>query len=188
MSGEQDASGRFDYLFEPLDGEVATTDDDVAASTHMPDDRRSSTPARRIGIVAVIAAAVATIAVAALLLLFLNRAEPADQVDPSVSTSSPSPVAPIATAEPAVEPPPPELTASAVETPDTTAIFEPPFQPQPVPTSANTPTMPAAPPPTVRAPISVEPQTHPPFPNQQPSRDGNQPGGLLPGGGLPGPL
>ena len=70
MAGEQDHSGRFDYLFEPLDVDMANTDVIVASAVEQADadDRRSRTAATRFGIAAVV---VAMVAVATATVLFL---------------------------------------------------------------------------------------------------------------------
>jgi hypothetical protein len=184
MAGEQDDSGRFDYLFERLDDDVANTQDVVAATVENADakDRRARTAATRIGIAAVIVAMIA-VAVATVLFL-LQRPTPASRLDTPTRTT-PS-VEPIATTEPVFQTPPP-VTASSIAPMPTPAVVVPQpvpqLQPQPAPTTSAGPASPMPPSPTMRAPISVEPEPHPPFPNQNaPSGNDDQGGGLL--GGL----
>jgi hypothetical protein len=179
-----DPDRRFDYLFEPLESEEANTDADSIPATESNADNRRSRTAVRIGIAAVICATIAT--VIATVMLLLRQPERSDIINIPVSTT-PTSAPPIITT-PAVLEATPEVTASSVQTPAPTVIVEPqpPLPPAPT-TSASAPDVPTAPEPTIRPPISVEPEPHPPFPNQVPSQDENQPGGLLPGG-LPGPL
>ena len=184
MAGEPDDTGRFDYLFEPLEADVANTEGTVAPAGTA--DTRSRTAATRLGIAAVVVAMIA-VAIATVIFL-LQRSDPASRVDAPIRPSTPPSVEPIATIEPIFQAPP-QVTASSLEPPLTTAVVVPQPQPapQPAPTSAPrtaanvTETKPPSP--TIRAPISVEPEPHPPFPNQNaPSGDDDQGGGLL--GGL----
>jgi hypothetical protein len=185
---QHDPDRRFDYLFEPLESDEANTDADRvgAPATELPDaDNRRSRIAIRIGIAAVICATIA--ATVATVMLLLRQPEPSDIINIPVSTSKPTSAAPPTITTPAVLEATPEVTASNIQTPAPTVIVEPQPQLPPAPTtSASVPEVPA-PSPAMRPPISVEPEPHPPFPNQIPSQDENQPGGLLPGG-LPGPL
>ncbi len=194
MAGEQDHSGRFDYLFEPLDVDMANTDVIVASAVEQADadDRRSRTAATRFGIAAVV---VAMIAVAIATVLFVLQ-RPTPRLASTLRSAHCTAffVAPIATIEPVVQSPPP-VTASSVEPPHTTAVVVPqpqpqlqpepqpepepapqPLEPQPhlqpaptisAPTTAASATERTPPSPTMRAPMSVEPEPHPPFPNQQ---------------------
>ena len=156
MAGEQDDSGRFDYLFEPLDDDMANTQDIAVPTVEEADadERRSRTAATRIGIAAVVVAMIA-VAIATVLLL-LQRPHPASRLDTPTSTT-PS-VEPIATTEPVFQAPPP-VTASSIEPPPPIAVVVP-----------------------ERAPISVEPEPHPPFPNQNAPADNDEDGGGLLGG------
>jgi hypothetical protein len=176
MAGEQDDSGRFDYLFEPLDNDLANTHRVVVPAVEQADadERRSRTAATRIGIVAVVVAMIA-VAIATVLFL-LQRPNPASRLDTPTSTT-PS-VEPIATTAPVLQTPPP-VTASSIEPPPPIAVVVP----EPEPTTSAAAREPMPPSPTLRAPISVEPEPHPPFPNQNaPGGNDDQGGGLL--GGL----
>lgn len=184
MAGEQDDSGRFDYLFQPLDDDMANTEGSAAPVEQADADERRSRTAARIGIAAVVVAMIA-VAVATVLFL-LQRPNPASRLDAPTSPSAPPSVEPIATIEPVYQAPP-HVTASSIEPPPPTAIVVPqpqvPSQPQPIPTTSIDGTEQMPPSPTMRAPISVEPEPHPPFPNQNaPSGDDDQGGGVL--GGL----
>ena len=201
MAGEQDHSGRFDYLFEPLDIDLANTDVIAASAVEQADadDRRPRTAATRFGIAAVV---VAMVAVATATVLFLlQRPPPATRLDAPIRPSAPPSVEPIATTEPVFQSPP-QVTASSVEPPQTTAVVAPQPEPQPqppepqphlqpapqppptisAPTTAASATERKPPAPTMRAPMSVEPEPHPAFPNQQPGGDNDQEGGGLLGG------
>jgi hypothetical protein len=185
MAGQHDPDRRFDYLFEPLESDEANTDADSIPATESDADNRRSRTTLRIGIAAVIGATIA--AVIATVMLLMRQPAPSDMINVPVNTSTTTSVPPTITT-PAVLEATPEVTASNIQTPAPTVIVEPQPQLPPAPTtSASVPEVPTAPEPTIRPPISVEPEPHPPFPNQIPSQDDNQPGGLLPGG-LPGPL
>ena len=130
------------------------------------------------------------VAVVAALLLQRPPA-PADPVD------TPLAPAPLSTAVPNVTPqpgpvPPPETSVSEVPTEAPQAIEPGPQQvPQPQPTtSARPPEASVTNSPATRSPISVAPETCPPFPNQGPhgGGGGSDDGGLLSGPDLPGPL
>ncbi|PXX11296.1 hypothetical protein C8E89_103385 [Mycolicibacterium moriokaense] len=196
MLGE-DLSGRFDYLFEPLDvDESAGNGDD--ADPHVPeqsdDDNRWF---RRIVLTGVV---LATLAVAAAtVILLLQPAQPSQlTVTPIDATSSSAPVStaisptaspalsismPTTTAQP-VPVLPATVSAPAVQTSTARPIVEPQRPPGQEPTTvASEPAhAPMPPAPTTRAPISVSPESRPPFPDQNPPQDNNQRGGLL--GGL----
>lgn len=186
MAGELDDSGRFDYLFEPLDDDLANTEGIVGPAVEQADaaERRSRTAATRIGIAAVVVAMIAVAIATALFLL--QRPTPASRVEAPIRPSAPPSVEPIATTEPVFQAPP-QVTASSIEPPPPAAVVvpQPQVQPQPQaePTTSAGPAAPMPPSPTMRAPISVAPEPHPPFPNQNaPSGDNDQGGGLL--GGL----
>jgi hypothetical protein len=138
MLGE-DLSGRFDYLFAPLEvDESAGNGDDMTAGAPEHDEDDDGRWSRRI---------------------ILIGAQPVPVTPATVSTSA----VPTSAATPTVEPQRPP-----VREPTTVASGPPPA---PMPPSA-----------TTRAPISVSPESRPPFPNQNPPGDNNQRGGLL--GGL----
>jgi hypothetical protein len=188
MSGEDSLSGRFDYLFEPLEAEES--DDGII-------DADSATGRRYRGGVPVALAFAAfvlgTLGVVALVaLLLLQRPNvPTEPVDSSLEPTPLSTTVPVMT-PPATPMAPPEspVTETATEAPQT--IESAPSrqtQAQPEPTTAtreseghvtNSP--------TTRAPISVAPETRQPFPSQGGQRGGPNQGDLIPGIGLPGPL
>ena len=182
MAGEQDDSGRFDYLFEPLDNDLANTQDIAVPTVEQADadERRSRTAATRIGIAAVVVAMIA-VAIATVLLL-LQRPHPASRLDaptthhafcradrdnrtrlPGAATRHRIPHRTSAS----------DCGRRAAATRATAT-----------PTGADDVgrrerTQPPSP--TMRAPISVEPEPHPPFPNQNaPSGNDDQGGGLRP--------
>lgn len=182
----EDLSGRFDYLFEPVEGdESADGGDDQSpeAPAQPEDDNRWSNRIVLTGVV------LATLAVAAAMaIVLLQPARPARQpVIPSdstplstvMSTQMPMPT----TTAPPVPVAPTTVSPSTVRTSVATPTVEPPRPPAPPPaTIASEPPGPMPPPPTTRAPISVSPETRAPFPNQTPPRNNDQRGGLL--GGL----
>jgi len=104
----------------------------------------------------------ATMAVAAETVIVLLQ--PAQRTQLSVTPSDSTP--PSTTVSTAISPAMPQRPP--VQAP-TTVASEPPQAPMP-------------PPPTTRAPISVSPESRPPFPEQSPPRNNDQRGGLL--GGL----
>jgi hypothetical protein len=196
MLGE-DLSGRFDYLFEPLDVDESAGDGDdmPALAPEQPDDDKPWS--RRIVLSGVVLATMAV--AAATVILLLQPAQPtqlivtpldattpsttvstaiAPAMSPALSTSmptttaQPAPVMPVTVSAPAVQ------TSAAVPT------VEPQRPPAQEPTTVASEPAPAPmpPPPTTRAPISVSPESRPPFPNQNPPRNNDQRGGLL--GGL----
>jgi hypothetical protein len=188
MLGEEEDTGRFAYLFEPLDGGEAGADiDDVdAPQVAQPDldHRWSGTTPNRSVLVAVVLTAMA--AVAATVILLLQRSEPADQVDAPIDSASLSTTASNETTPPALVSPP-TVTATVTETSEATAIIESEPPPQPEPSTARSePEVPMTRSPTTRPPISVRPESRPPFPNQNPPEDGEQPPEQPPG--LPGPV
>ena len=180
MLGE-DLSGRFDYLFEPLESdESAGNGNDVTpgAPDRVADDGPWSRRIVLIGVVlATIAAAVATVVV---LLQPAHHTQvivtPSDSTPPSTTVptaKSPamSTAMPTTTVQPGPVSPP---TVGAVEP------HRPPVQ-EPTTVASEPPPAPMPPPPTTRSPISVSPEPRPPFPNQSPPRNSDQRGGLLGG-------
>jgi hypothetical protein len=183
----EDLSGRFDYLFEPLDVDNTAGDsraEDPQAAAADEDEGRWS---RRI-VLATLAAAAAT-AVA-----LLQPAQPAPHVvTPTDATPSSTPISTATSpAMPSPIPPPaPPPVAVLPATVSTTVVRAPTATPtvqQPPPPAQQPTTVPSEPPatmlppPTTRAPISVSPETRTPFPNQTPPRNNDGSGGLL--GGL----
>ncbi len=187
MLGE-DLSGRFDYLFEPLNVDESAGDgDDVAPQAHAEPETRNRWSSRLV----LAGVALATLAAGtATAIALVQPAEPEPQrlipgndaplsttVSPVVST--PVPLTPAGLL--------PELPATAGTSATRTSAAIPPIAPQqpslqePTTVASEPPgTMP--PPPTTRAPISVSPESRVPFPNQTPPRKNEQRGGLL--GGL----
>jgi hypothetical protein len=196
MLGE-DLSGRFDYLFEPLDVDASAGDgDDVLplAPEQPADENRWS---RRIALTGVV---LATLAVAAAtVMVLLQPAKPTELIvtpldattpsttvstaigpamSPALSTSMPTTTAQLAPVIPA------PVSAPAVQTSAAVPTVEPQRPPaQQSTTVASEPApAPMPPSPSTRAPISVSPESRPPFPDQNPPRNNDQRGGLL--GGL----
>jgi hypothetical protein len=191
MLGEN-LSGRFDYLFEPLDvDESAGNGDDAAsqASEKTDDENRWS---RRIVLTGVVLATLAVAAATALVLLRPAQLvfTPTDATSPSTTVSTVMSTAAstaVSTAMPTTTAQPAPVLPATVSTPVIQTSAAPPtVEPQRPPvqeptTVAGEPPAPMPPPPTTRAPISVSPESRAPFPNQTPPRN-NQNGGLL--GGL----
>ena len=204
---------RFDYLFEPLDGDAFNEDvDHHDGDAEFDDRRRWSTPWQtKIAIAAVITAtAVATVAMVMLLL----RSETTVPVEVSTATTSvrPTPGAPVMPlfpdspppaavppGPPAAEPPAPLPSAAATRAPApqpvTTAIVAdsqltdvratPPPPPAQPTLAPGTEMTRVAPAPATRSPMSVQPEPRQAFPGQAPPEGGDRPrGGLLGGGGL----
>ena len=180
----EDLSGRFDYLFEPLEvGESAGNGDDAAL--HGPeqaqDDGRWS---RRIVLFGVVAATLAAAAATAIVLL--QPARPAQVImiptdSTPLSTSASAARATTTAAHVPVAP-----ATSTTPAPQRSAA-RPTLAPQPPPVQAPTtiagqPAQPAAPTSATRAPISVSPESRTPFPDQNPNHRSNGPGGGLLGG------
>jgi hypothetical protein len=176
---------RFDYLFEPIDGDlesVGTVDVRVTAS------RRPRFPL-------LLAAAVV---LGAGLGAGLVSPGPADAVEtpltgPTTAPARPAltvspvvkspPPAPVAEPEPPPAPPPPEpppVAPSAASVPSASRAPEPSTAPEP--SKAPEPSRVPAPTPTVRAPLSVSPVPRPAFPNQKPVEGSDDGGGGLLGG------
>ena len=182
MAG-QDPS-RFDYLFEPVDGDTeSAADGDAGVIVDAPVRSR---PKRQWSWLAVV---VATILGAGVGLTALwSGPVDAVQAPSDVTTTAPPPVstsrAVVAPASEGIPPPTPapEPTVDVVPLPEA----EPAPQPAPPSAAPAAPPAPAVRPPTpvVRSPMSVSPEPRPAFPNQQvPDGDGGR-GGLLGGGGL----
>src|ERR1700682_542096 len=196
MLGE-DLSGRFDYLFEPLDVYESAGNGNNApplAPEQPADENRWS---RRIVPTGVV---LATLAVtAATVIMLLQPAQPtqvivtpldattpsttvstaiAPAMSPALSTSMPT-----TTAQP-VPVVPATVSASAVQTSAAVPPVERqrPTAQEPTTVASEPAPAPMPPPPTTRAPISVSPESRPPFPDQNPPRNNDQRGGLL--GGL----
>jgi hypothetical protein len=192
MLGE-DLSGRFDYLFEPLDvDESAGNGDDV--TYQLPEQRDDDSRwSRRIVLTLVVLATL--VVAAATVILLLQPAQrtqlivtPIDATTPSTpgstaiapalptsmptTTAQPAPVIPATDSAPAVR------TSAVVPTVEP---HRPPVQ-EPTTVASEPPPTPMPPPPTTRAPISVSPESRPPFPDQNLPRNNDQRGGLL--GGL----
>ena len=195
MLGEEDLAHRFDYLFEPIDVDDAavSSDDDPARTGVNPGADDEWSVARPSSLVLAAMVLATSAAATATAIVLLQRPDPANRFDTPVNSTSPAPLEPTATPRRTTISPA-TATASVIETPQQTAVIQsvpqaPPAQPQPPPARIGASEAPAPHPPTTRAPISVSPESRPPFPNQNAPRDhGIQPGGLLPGLGLPGPL
>jgi hypothetical protein len=180
MLGE-DLSGRFDYLFEPLESdESAGNGNDVTpgAPDRVADDGPWSRRIVLIGVVlATIAAAVATVVVLlqpahhTQVIITPRDSTPPSTTVPTAKSPAVSTAMPTTTAQPVPVSPP---TVGAVEP------HRPPVQ-EPTTVASEPPPAPMPPPPTTRAPISVSPEPRPPFPNQSPPRNSDQRGGLLGG-------
>jgi len=187
MLGE-DLSGRFDYLFEPLEVDESADDGDDVAPRALAEPENSNRWSNRVVLAGVVLATLAAAAATAIVLM--QPAQPAQHIvipkdsappstTPSAATSPPTPT----TTAPPVPVLPATVSTSAVPTPAATtpvAPHPPPIQ-QPT-TVASEPAAPMPPPPTTLAPISVSPESRAPFPNQTPPRQNEQGGGLL--GGL----
>ena len=189
----EDLSGRFDYLFEPLDVDESAGDgDDVLplAPEQSADENRWSRRAVLTGVV------LATLTVAAAtVILLLQPAQPTQLIVTPLDASTPSTTVstamspalstamPTTTAQPAPVLPA-TVSASAVQTSAAVPTVErqrPPVQ-EPTTVASEPAPAPMPPPPTTRAPISVSPESRPPFPDQNLPRNNDQRGGLL--GGL----
>ena len=192
MLGE-DLSGRFDYLFEPLDVDESAGDgDDVLplAPEQPADENRWSRRAVLTGVV------LATLTVAAAtVILLLPPAQPTQLIVTPLDASTPSTTVstamspalstamPTTTAQPAPVLPA-TVSASAVQTSAAVPTVErqrPPVQ-EPTTVASEPARAPMPRLPTTRAPIAVSPESRPRFPDQNPPRNSDQRGGLL--GGL----
>lgn len=183
-----DDPSRFDYLFEPIDGDTeSAADGDIEAIVVVP---VRSGKNRRWSWLAVVAAAIVGVGIG-LIALWSSPVE-AVQVPSSVTTLAPP--GPVATSSPVVAPasgsvplPPPAPPPPPAPEPTVSIVPEPEPEPRQAPPAApSTSAAPAArpPTPTVRSPMSVSPVPRPAFPDQQiPDGDGPR-GGLLGGGGL----
>jgi hypothetical protein len=191
----EDVSGRFDYLFEPLEFEESAGDGDEAATDAFAQPADEGRWSRRIVLSGVV---VATLAAAAVTVVaMLQPAQPAPLIiRPTDATPLSTPVstavAPVlstpmpSTTEPPVAVLPATVSTTVVRTPTATPTVAPQPPPvQPPRTVASEPPATMPPPPTTRAPISVSPETRAPFPNQIAPRKNDDGGGLLGGlGGL----
>ena len=187
MLGE-DLSGRFDYLFEPLEVDESAGNGDGVAPRALAEPENGNRWSSRIVLAGVVLATLAAATATAIVLM--QPAQPAQQIvipnDPTPpSTTAPEATSPAmaTTTAPPVPVLPATVSTSAVRTPAATTSVAP--QPPPVqqPTTvASEPPAPMPPPPTTRAPISVSPESRAPFPNQTPPGNNEQGGGLL--GGL----
>jgi hypothetical protein len=196
MLGEH-PSGRFDYLFEPLDvDESAGNGDDVTHQLpEQPDD--DSRWSRRIVLTGIV---LATLAVAAATVIFLLQpaqrtqliVTPIDASTPSTPVSTaiaPAMSRALPTSMPTTTAQPAPVTTATVSAPavrrstvvPTVEPQRPPVQ-EPTTVASEPSPAPMPPPPTTRAPISVSPESRPPFPDQNLPRNNDQRGGLL--GGL----
>jgi hypothetical protein len=179
----EDTSGRFDYLFEPLDVvESAGNGGSDAAAPVLTQPDNQNRWSNRIVLAGVVLATMAAATATAIALL--QPAQPAQPtVIPTDATPASSPVSTaMSTAMPTTTAQPVPVAPATVST--TMEQQRPPVPPPTTVASKSAATMP--PPPTTRAPISVSPATRPPFPNQSPPRNNDHPGGLL--GGLGGVL
>jgi hypothetical protein len=173
----EDLSGRFDYLFEPLEVDESAGNGDDAAPQAFAQPRDDNRWSRRIVLAGVVLATLAAAAATAVVLL--QPARPAQQiVTPTdrtpLSTAVPTAISPAMPSTPAE--PVPVLPATV-----STSVVQPPQPPAQQPTTvASEPPATMPPPPTTRAPISVSPETRAPFPNQIPPRNKDH-GGLLGG-------
>jgi hypothetical protein len=184
MPREDSLSSRFDYLFEPLDvAESMNGADKVEASAGgAADEGRSGSaaPVRMAFAAFVLATLGAVAAVAVLLLQQPNRSQvPSDRpIEPS---PLPTTVANIPSEAAAVAPPSTTAdtpTPRTVEFVPTEQVVPAPQQPTPTPRTPQS----GVTTPGTRAPISVAPESRPPFPNQGPRAGENGGDGLL--GGL----
>ncbi|WP_041312219.1 hypothetical protein [Mycobacterium sp. JS623] len=187
-----DLSGRFDYLFEPLEVDDSAGDGHDEGPDAPAADAGEGRWSRRIVLTGVVVATLVAAITTAVVLL--QPAQPAPQIiTPTDATTSPTTMPmPTSSAMPAplltvTEPPVPVLPAtistSVVVAP--TAAPPPLAPPQEQPTTVASAPPATMPPPTTRAPISVSPETRTPFPNQPPPGNNDQRGGLLGGlGGL----
>ncbi|MDT5315712.1 MAG: hypothetical protein QOE74_4732 [Mycobacterium sp.] len=166
---------RFDYLFEPIDGDLESVGDG--------DAQVAIEASRRWPSLAVVAAVV----LGAGLGMVVLWPRPADAVGtPTGLTTTTKPVpAPRASSIVGSPSPVPSFDPATTVAPmPVVPSAEPPLQPQPTTSPAPEPRrMPAASP-SVRAPMSVSPQPRPAFPNQHPGAGSDGRGGLLGLGGL----
>ena len=182
--GDEDSSGRFDYLFEPIAGETTTTE--LPAVDAVDDVVAERTRTRRWWPLLTVATVAAVAIVAGLILWW---PDPVDAVrSPAATTTEPSP-APVVTSATLVEAPPesppppdpsPELTTPPV--PGPAPAPQPPLPtPQPVPSPSNKSDGGQPPASIERSPMSVSPEPRPAFPEQHPpgNNKGSGGGGLL---------
>jgi len=188
MPGEDNLSSRFDYLFSPLDVEESV-DDAVKAqrSANRIDDTPSPQSAApvRMAFAAFVLGTLGVVAVVALLLL----EQPNEPSGPVSVPLGPAPLSVTVAVPPSqagsIAPPPagiapaeaPQTIESVPEQQAVPATPQPEQTPTPGERQDNTTNSPST-----RAPISVAPESRPPFPNQGPRTGDNGGGGLL--GGL----
>lgn len=183
--GGQDPSHRFDYLFEPLDGETTTRTTAIpavrsVAAGEVAGHRRPRT--RRWWPLPVMAVVVGVIGA---VVLVSWRPAPADVAPIPVSTAPHPTATPVVTSVPVVEAPPePAPVPEPAPPPAATTVVQAPvtMPPATAPTPTPAPDSRQAPTPTLRPPISVSPEPRQPFPNQHPPASDQDRGGLL--GGL----
>jgi hypothetical protein len=208
----QHPTQRFDYLFEPLDGdEIDDHADENEADVTNGAHRRGRSGPSKVLLGAVTLAAVTGTTATVLLLTRSDSVEPASSVTTPDTTSRPAPAPlfpdtpPLAVTVPAAEPPAPPPAApvttavvaspevapppvAVVPTPEVTAAVapDPSTPPQPSVTADQPEVTVVNPAPATRAPMSVQPEPRQAFPNQPaPEHGDDRPrGGLLGGGGL----
>jgi len=184
----EDPSGRFDYLFEPLDVDESAGNGDDAVTQALEQPADENRWSRRIILTGVVLATLAVAVETVVVLLQPTRQAqlvftPSDSTPPSATVPTVMSTAmPTTTAQP-VPVLPTTVSTPAIKTSAATPRVEPQRPPAHQPTTvASEPPAPMPPPPSTRAPISVSPESRPPFPNQSPPRKNDQRGGLL--GGL----
>ncbi|WNG90843.1 hypothetical protein [Mycobacterium sp. ITM-2016-00318] len=186
MPREDSLSSRFDYLFEPLDVEESVPDAADASSKGADDGGQTPTAAPvRMAFAAFVLATLGVVAVIAVLLLQEPNAPQSPLNLPVQPSPPPMSVANVPSQADTVAPLPPTIADDP--TPRTIESIPTPQVPPSVQQPALTPA-PRGPQggvsnsPTTRAPISVAPESRPPFPNEGPPPGENGGGGLL--GGL----
>jgi hypothetical protein len=169
----EDLSGRFDYLFEPIGGEMTTTEVPVVVIVDTAVVEPSGS--RRWWPWLTVAAIAAATVIAGLILWWPHSVDVVPS--PAATTTRPSP-APVVTTAPFVEAPP-ELTTAAP--PEPVPAPQPVPQPQPAASPSSKPDARGTPVPIDRSPMSVSPEPRAAFPNQHPpdNDNGGHGGGLL---------
>jgi hypothetical protein len=188
MPGEDNLSSRFDYLFEPIDDEESADGTGDAESASADDDPPRTGAPVMMAFASFVLGTLAAVAAVAVLLLQRPYA-------PTKPVSVPLESAPQPTTVPDMPPqlgppPPPEPAPSqtATEAPQTVESSpQPQTAPQPTTSQRERETH-VTNSPTTREPISVAPETRPPFPKQGPQQGDPKEGDLIPGVGLPGAL
>ena len=188
MPREDNLSSRFDYLFEPLDVEESVDESETAGGRRNgasdTDEKPGNAAPVRMAFAAFVLASLGAVAVVAVLLLQQPNHTQGPVNSPAEPSPVPAPVTDVPSQVATVAPPPPTQAGSgAAQTvesvPTQEAVPEPPpaqTAPPPAPQGS------AQNSPSTRAPISVAPESRPPFPNQGPRPGDNGGGGLL--GGL----